>query len=305
MTTRSTRTLENIKRQLKGVDGSQELFSKTRTSQQQGYGGGYSSSKGGSSSQRQGQYQSKGQGRGQGQQRRSDNRSKFSRNEPHVYSSVNEGLEDLNIKRPRNGYILFTLDYRDQVEKEGFNGPDAVAELARRWKNLDPKEKRKYNKMGDMESERYFREKDSAGIITPSKRRGRRSYLYDQENRTMQGGSRGVGKQTFDYNKGYEDEEDEDYTDEEDYGEGGREDEDREDTERRDRNDKTFFRRLIARKNRMSRRRRRGGYSNENEDNQNNQGSSSGGTRNRGNQQDNEEDDDEYNEDNQNNEGNL
>lgn len=159
MTTRSKQTLKEIKQDIKESVGDSKLL-KDREETQKG-------SRSSTQNENPNAYT---------QQDRTDRRTKASKQkkEPRVYSSVNEGLEDLNIKRPRNGYILFTLDYRDKVEREGFNGPDGIAELARRWRNLDKETKDRYNKMGEMESERYFRQKDSAGIITPSKSRRRR-----------------------------------------------------------------------------------------------------------------------------------
>lgn len=188
-----------------------------------------------------------------GQGKRSSNRSKR-RMEPRFYNSVNEALEDLNIKRPRNGYLIFSLEKRNEVEDEGFNGPDAVAELGRRWNSLDPKEKRKYEKKGEEDSKRYQREKMNANIITPrrsqrrnrnssQRRTGRSSAGYSQSHSEKKAINE-VKKQNIGHITQAE-KETQDYDDDAD--ENNPETEDGE-------VDKTYYRRQVGSKNRMSNR---------------------------------------------------
>jgi hypothetical protein len=68
-------------------------------------------------------------------------------------------------KRPRSGYILFTMDKRDDVKASnpGIANKEIMKKLAAEWKALSDKEKKVYNDRASKEKENYDAEKASSG----------------------------------------------------------------------------------------------------------------------------------------------
>lgn len=60
-------------------------------------------------------------------------------------------------KRPRNAYLYFCQDHREELKKEhpSLKGPDITAKLAEMWGALSPKKKKKYEEMNEQDKQRY------------------------------------------------------------------------------------------------------------------------------------------------------
>jgi hypothetical protein len=68
-------------------------------------------------------------------------------------------------KRPRSGYILFTMDKREDVKASnpGIANKEIMKKLAEEWKALSDKEKKVYNDRASKEKENYKAQKPSSG----------------------------------------------------------------------------------------------------------------------------------------------
>ena len=66
-------------------------------------------------------------------------------------------------KRPLSSYFHFLADARPGVVAANPNlkGKEIVKELGEQWRNLDDKEKEKYNQMNIKDKERYAKEMDA------------------------------------------------------------------------------------------------------------------------------------------------
>jgi hypothetical protein len=68
-------------------------------------------------------------------------------------------------KRPRSGYILFTMDKRDDVKASnpGIANKEIMKKLAEEWRALSDKEKKVYNDRAAKEKETYNAQKPASG----------------------------------------------------------------------------------------------------------------------------------------------
>jgi high mobility group protein B2 len=62
--------------------------------------------------------------------------------EPKEKKTIKEGP-----KRSKTAYQLFCEEQKEEVKQEGFEGKDVIAELARRWKELESKDKEYFNEL--------------------------------------------------------------------------------------------------------------------------------------------------------------
>ncbi len=114
--------------------------------------------------------------------------------------STKEKVKDPNApKKPKSGYILYSLDERPDVKKDGFEGKEILAEIGKRWNTLDASEKQKYEKMANDEKARYEAEleeyknnmddsRDSSDSEVKNKKNGKRSYKEAHKGEKAKGG---------------------------------------------------------------------------------------------------------------------
>jgi hypothetical protein len=69
------------------------------------------------------------------------------------------------VKRPRSGYILFTMDKRDSVKaaEPGIVNKEIMKRLAEKWKALSEAEKKVYNAKAAKEKDAYRAQKPASG----------------------------------------------------------------------------------------------------------------------------------------------
>ena len=72
---------------------------------------------------------------------------------------ISDKLQDDNIKKPINKYILFGLDLRKILEKENVDPKMYLTEISKRWKVLPEHEKEKYAKLAIADKVRYDNER--------------------------------------------------------------------------------------------------------------------------------------------------
>jgi hypothetical protein len=81
------------------------------------------------------------------------------------HSANKISIDKSDIKRPKNAYLWFCAEKRQEVEAKGFKGKDIMSELGRIWSSIDPDEKVKYNEMHNLDKVRYEKDLEDYGLL--------------------------------------------------------------------------------------------------------------------------------------------